>query len=847
MSRHFVSDLDSFQRGSPGVEDGVGDGGGFAGGGEVVDAEDVGSGEDGGGLGGEGDVEALGGWGWVAVVEGCDGFGEEAFAGQAGEEGEAEGVEVGEAGEEGVVAVATFAEAEARVEDHGVAGDTGGEGLLGVGGEVALDAFDDDARGQRGLGLPFGGAAAGVHEDGSAAELGAGEAHGWIPEVTADVVDDLGAGLDGEPGGGGVVGIDGEDGGGAGGEDAGEDGQDAGLLFVRGEGCGVGAGGFTAEIEDVGSAVEQAEALLDGEAGIGERGAWWVEGAAVGEAVRGDVEYAHDDGAGTEGEGACAQAPEEARAVGEGHLGILTAGDGKCCVSWRPGMRDVILEGMQKGGEMRDDRDPGRWLARVLLLVSGVFLALGFVHLRADFPNFSPWSDWSKMTDEGWYGGGAVQHYLFGRWYLPGSFNPAVAMPVWPAMLGVWFGVTGVGMGAARCLTMILYTASAGMLYALVRRAGGDVAAALAVLLTVANPFCYAFDRLALLEPVTVFWMMLGLWVAGRTRREDVGKLVLLGVLLCLEVLTKTTGVALAPGVLYMLWAGWGWPRTVFGRGGWLWPMAVVVGTAAGLWLAYDLAVVRPHYLADYRLLFATNNYHVHLSIVPRMGWVTLRDGRWVQPVLYPVALGIVALSAVWLRGLWQKPVFGACVIAVAGHLAYVFYHDNFQARYYLVLAMPMAAVVALGGCAVWWERRERWTRFVLAAGAAGVVVWMGLGTMRYVLHPEYSYLNAVQGIAAVMRADGGSAPVLLSDSGADISLFTGIPAVSEYYTTDGLDAVLGRYHPGWYAAWLGWEDAAVKQVGQRCELQEVARYQIFDDPARRTLVLYKMTPRSRE
>ena len=493
---------------------------------------------------------------------------------------------------------------------------------------------------------------------------------------------------------------------------------------------------------------------------------------------------------------------------------------------------------------MRAGIEPGGWLARVLLALSAVFLVVGFVHLRADFPNGSPWSDWSKMTDEGWYGSAAIQHFLFGRWYLPGSFNPAVAMPVWPAILGGWFAVTGVGMVAARTLTMLLYAVSLGLLYDLVRRAGGGVAAGLAVLLTVANPFCYAFDRLAVLEPVTVFWMMLGLWVAGRTRPEDTGRQVLLGVLLCLQVMTKTTGVAVVPGVLYMMWAEWGWPRKAFAPGGWLRPMAIVMLTAAGLWLIYDYAVVRPHFLADYKLLFKINNYRVHLSIVPRTGWITLHDGLWMQPVLFPVTVLLVVASAIWLRGLWQKPVFGASVIAAMGHLVYIWYHGNFQPRYYLVAAMPMAVVLALGVRAL-WERREGWSRYALAGGVACTVVWMGVGTTRYVLHPEYSYLTAAESIAVVIHADGGQ-PLLLSDSGADISLFTGVPAIAEQYTTEGLDTLLGRYHPGWYAAWTGWEDRAVQQVGLRYTLQEVARYPVFDDPARRTLVLYKLSPRSR-
>ena len=72
-------------------EDAVGDGGGFGGGADVVDAEDVGSGEDGGYVGGGGGVEA-GLRGGRAAVKGGEvgvlgeGVAEEAFAGGSDED-----------------------------------------------------------------------------------------------------------------------------------------------------------------------------------------------------------------------------------------------------------------------------------------------------------------------------------------------------------------------------------------------------------------------------------------------------------------------------------------------------------------------------------------------------------------------------------------------------------------------------------------------------------------------------------------------------------------------------------------------------------------------------------------
>jgi 4-amino-4-deoxy-L-arabinose transferase-like glycosyltransferase len=523
-----------------------------------------------------------------------------------------------------------------------------------------------------------------------------------------------------------------------------------------------------------------------------------------------------------------------------------------------------VLAGVIQGGvaldsnaQAGDGRRKGRGLMVLLLGVSAAFYAAGFMHLRADFPNGSPWMDWSKMTDEGWYGGAAIHHIVEGSWYLPGSFNPGVAMPVWPAMLGVWFSMTGVSMLAARTLTMVLYGLSLVLLYRVMWRARPGRLAAVVVLLTVINPFCYAFNRMALLEPVTVFWMMLALWLAGQTKVEDWMKQIVLGVVVCLLLLTKVTGIALVPAVFYLLWATWGWPglrgpgrRAAAGLG-------VVTGTAAMLWLGYMRLVVRPHYLADYRLLFSVNAYRVHLSIVPRVAWTVLRDGGWFNPALFWMAVVVAVLSLVWFRKLWKMPLFGAAVIAVVGHLAYIAYHTNFQPRYYEVIAMPLvlvlviglseAATVAEGGGRRYLGVGWRWGAMAMGIVVAAVGIGMAVQTLGYVLHPDYTFWAAAQGIGAIVDADGGdrgAEPVLLSDSGDDITLWTGVPAICERYSTEGLGALLARYRPGWYAAWPGWEDEGIEQVGKRYKLNEVARYRVFDDPTRQTLVLYKLTPR---
>lgn len=114
--------------------DAVGDGGGFRGCANVVDAEDVGSGENGCYVGGGGGVDAVTHVGLGFAKQDSQGgalsecVGEEAFAGNSREDGLIELVQLIEMGEQGVVFVEALAEAEAWVEDDSVALDTGGSG-----------------------------------------------------------------------------------------------------------------------------------------------------------------------------------------------------------------------------------------------------------------------------------------------------------------------------------------------------------------------------------------------------------------------------------------------------------------------------------------------------------------------------------------------------------------------------------------------------------------------------------------------------------------------------------------------------------------------------------------------
>jgi hypothetical protein len=445
----------------------------------------------------------------------------------------------------------------------------------------------------------------------------------------------------------------------------------------------------------------------------------------------------------------------------------------------------------------------------------------------------------SKATDEGWYGGGALHHFVFGHWYLPDSFNPAVAMPMWPLMLGGWFSVAGVGMLQARLLAVLLYGISLLLMVRLLREERCDwLTCAAAVLLMAANPFCYVFDRMALLEPVSVFWWVLGLSVAGWAATGGWWRSGAVGLAIVALVWTKTTAIVLVVSILYFLYA-----RTRQQGRSWSKPLMTASATAVAVWCVYFFAWVRPKYLRDFQFVFAINNYRSHLTILPEMLRDLLVSGLWISSVLFPLALAVVAVALIWARRMWSNPLFTSAVLAVAMDLAFILYHGNFQPRYYLVITMPLVMILVMGLEELY---RKGMVRVVSGVGAAllATAVVMSTKTAGYVLHPLYTHRDMAMAVAQRMRADGSVNPVLMGGAADDISLFTGVRAIS-LYEPYGLEPLLERYQAGWMGVWLDWEEAYPKQVSPWYELQQVATFRVYDDqPQHQVFVLYRMLPR---
>lgn len=527
-----------------------------------------------------------------------------------------------------------------------------------------------------------------------------------------------------------------------------------------------------------------------------------------------------------------------------------------------------------------------RWLAWLLLAAAALFFALHFLHLTADFPNNSPWMDWSKYTDEGWYGDAAIRHTLFGTWRFPGDFNPAAALPVWPALELILFKFTGVSLTAARALTLGVFAVTLFAFYRLIARhtrprttaSGQSLAAPLCVLFLCTSPFLFVFERMAILEPLLIALTALALLAAShlhplplpflhqkdlssRPERSAAKRPALwtttkrflpalaLALLIPASILTKTTAICLLPAIFYMVWARAGYrllPAIKLGL------PPLLLGLA--LWAAYYGLLIRPHYLADYQYLFSANAYTgFELDPLASVVLNTLSDGLWMGPVLYIAFFAAVALTLFWRPRLLTNPLVPALWLWIGGYFFFLAYHNNLQPRYYIVVAVPITAFVAIAIDAF----RRPWhpesytvsTRVLSGLLAAAVVLAIAVPDavrqINFLRHPTYAFEAAAQSIKRLVLADTDHPHLILSISGSDITLMTGLPSICDDFGTDDLDVRVKKYRPGWYIAWNDVEDDKADAITPLYTMTRVAAYPAMDDPERNLLIVYRLDPKA--
>jgi hypothetical protein len=333
----------------------------------------------------------------------------------------------------------------------------------------------------------------------------------------------------------------------------------------------------------------------------------------------------------------------------------------------------------------------------ILLLLTVCLLGLRLWHIQADFPDYHFYfQDHARFTDEGFYTGAALNHFLFGHAYIPGGWNPGVFMPVWPLMVGLLFHFTGIGVTVARSLAVVCTWLGVLLAYAVARQYRSKTFACCTAFLIAANALGFFFGRLAILEPSFVVFLLLAIYLAGKVQSGNYVLAGVVGVVFVVATLTKTTGLFVLPAVLYPIWARSRTNRSV------AWRMLAVPVVVILLLLGCAKLVWALHYKPDAGILFALSPLwqleHFPIRLVR-----AFYRGTWIDPVLFPLALAVFLAAILRLRFFWRDTLFVTAFLWEAGYAAFIAFHYDGPPRYFVTLIVPTIwlASIFLTGCGV--------------------------------------------------------------------------------------------------------------------------------------------------
>ncbi len=192
----------------------------------------------------------------------------------------------------------------------------------------------------------------------------------------------------------------------------------------------------------------------------------------------------------------------------------------------------------------------GGWGVRLLLFF--LCLAVRLIALDSDPPSWLSWST-GLYTDEGFYTLDARHEVLFGA-PAPGNFHDRLLSPLLSVLQQGVFSVFGVGIVQARLLSVLFGLLTAAALWLGLRRAY-DVRTADfgALFLGLAPPFAL-YNRTALQETPTVFWLTLAfaLWAFAGTAsgRRQTALFALAGCFVGVAIVFKSLAALAVPALI---------------------------------------------------------------------------------------------------------------------------------------------------------------------------------------------------------------------------------------------------------------------------------------------------------
>jgi hypothetical protein len=277
--------------------------------------------------------------------------------------------------------------------------------------------------------------------------------------------------------------------------------------------------------------------------------------------------------------------------------------------------------------------------------------------------------------------------------------------------------------------------------------------------------------------------------------------------------------------------------------------------------------VVSNDLFADYKYLFFINNYQKPTGLYGHLmsAWWAIHGALWADIVLIPLS-GVLVLIAIvhtaahrresrdirserWTAGLWSDPLYTGSILAAFGYIGFMAYQNHPQPRYFVVVAFFCFIIVARVIAQLSYASRSFNPLSARNLGLAALTLSLAtaafntLWTMRYALHPQYTWVAAAQNLTNYIDQHPNGNRILLSISGDEITLITHLPSLCDDFSTIDLPAKIARYQPGWYATWDELDPDTLEDLHVHDSLDQAAAFPAFDDPDRNMLYLLKLHP----
>ena len=464
---------------------------------------------------------------------------------------------------------------------------------------------------------------------------------------------------------------------------------------------------------------------------------------------------------------------------------------------------------------------------KVLIIIIVLFAVLRFVNLEADFPAGITQSG-LLYTDEGWWANAASNHFITGKWYVEGDYNPIVNLPIGQLIQAATFSIFGLKLVSARLTVSIFSIFLVLLTYLLARRYVNNFISWLVAFLLIVNFFFFAYSRLAILEVLMLSFIVLSILVASAYRtKHHILIIVLSSSILAIAALTKTTAIFALPVLMYVSSLR---QENIKKR-------LLLSGISA---LIFFAVFITYNYLASssYPDDFS---YFKEFNINSKFSWYPIDiaknaikavwRARCISPIIYPFSIFLSSILLVRSRKFRNNILVRLSFLWLFLYFGFLSTTSYQPQRYYLPLLIPTVVLFSISIVSVHKYLKKPYMVFLQCLVVLYATVFNGYKVVEYIRKPSFTFVDMARDVKQIINRDYQDYRdvILLGHFANSISLETGIQSINTTYGTGKIQWKMAKYKPQYYIS-KGLEHGVVNILNESYRLEHISKWDVFNN-----------------